>query len=324
MAGRIQSEAVAVALLFIDGVGVGRRDREINPLARRDYLLSRFAGEPGEPLPPGGRYVAVDPTFGVSGRPQSASNQTAILTGLPAPFLTGRHVLGFPDAPLRALLAEHSLVRQLVACGRKVTFANSYPAGYLDALGLRRRPSERPDVVIPPKALRRIRASASTLAMAAGDVALRTLDDARRDEGLTHDVTGSRSRVRGFDTPLRTAQDAARILLSLADAHDFVMFEHYLADEAGHAQDASAAEEALWTFDAFAREVIAHRGVHHVLICSDHGNVEDLSTRGHTLNPVPVLYFGDDASVASRLHTVADVGRSILQLLGVTPSEVRT
>lgn len=310
---------MAVALLFIDGVGVGRRDPEVNPLARRDYLLSRFAGSDGEaPLPHGGLYIAVDPTFGVPGRPQSASNQTAILTGLAAPSLTGEHVLGFPNRALRSLLAEHSIVRRLVEAGRTVTFANTYPAGYLDALELARRPSAQADVEIPARALRRIRASASTLAMAAGNVALRTLDDARGDQGLTHDITGRRSRLRGFDTPLRSPQKAAAILLSLIESHDFVMFEHYLADEAGHAQDAALAEDALTTFDDFAREVVSRRGEHHVLICSDHGNVEDLSTRGHTLNPVPVLYFGGAEGLSERMKTVADVGTSILALLGAS------
>lgn len=312
---------MSVALLFIDGVGVGRHDPLVNPLARRDFLLSRFIDHEGSSLPDHGQFISVDATFGVPGRPQSASNQTALLTALPAPSLTGKHVLGFPDAPLRALLAEHSIIKRLIAAGRSATFANAYPAGYLDALGLSRRPAERADVVLPPRALRRIRASASTLAMAAGGVALRTLDDARRGEGLTHDVTGSRARARGFEVPERSPEQAAEILLTLLEKNDFVMFEHYLADEAGHAQDAAAADEALATFDALLRAVVSRRGSHHLLVCSDHGNVEDLSTRNHTLAAVPVLYFGAAPWVAPALRTVADVGASVLRLLDVTPGQ---
>lgn len=110
---------MAVALLFIDGVGVGRRDPQINPLARAEYLLSRYVDAEGPELPSGGHFIPVDATFGVKGRPQSASNQTAMLTAQPAPQLIGRHVLGYPDAPLRALLAEHSIVKQLAARARK-------------------------------------------------------------------------------------------------------------------------------------------------------------------------------------------------------------
>jgi hypothetical protein len=314
---RIQSLPVRVALLFIDGVGVGRQVPEENPLADAGHLLSQFHDAPGTPLPYGGECVAVDTTFGVPGRPQSASNQTAILTGLPAPAQLGQHVLGFPNAALRALLAEHSLVRRLVEAGRSATFANTYPAAYLDALGLARRASPVADLVLPPASVRRLRPSASTLAFAAGRVPLRTLEDARRGEGLSHDVTGERPRAFGLDAPLRTPEEAAEVFWRVAAQEDFTFFEHYLADEAGHAQDWDAARRALSTFDAFAREVARLRPPEaRVLVCSDHGNVEDLRTRRHTLHRVPVLYFGPPGQLGP-LATVADVGLTVLRWLGV-------
>jgi len=309
---------VRVAVLFIDGVGIGRNLPEENPLAGRDYLVSHFQDAPALPLPHGGRCFPVDPTFGVPGRPQSASNQTAILTGQPAPVLIGQHVLGYPNAPLRALLAEHSIVRRLVSAGRSATFANSYPVAYLDALKLARRSTGPPEFTLPPAALRRMKASASTLAFAAGHVPLRTLEDARAGLGLTHDVTGERARARGLDTPQRTPTEAAHIFWRVAAEADFTFFEHYLADEAGHAQDFDAAREALDTFDAFARAVVATRPEDaRVLICSDHGNVEDLSQRSHTRNAVPVLYFGPPDAPLEALATVADVGRTVLRWLDV-------
>src|SRR5687768_5210250 len=117
-------KGVRVALLFIDGVGIGRADPAVNPLARLPLLLSQFTDRDGEPLPSGGHLQALDTTFGVPGRPQSASNQTAFLTGLPAPRLIGKHVLGFPNPALRELLAASSIVKQLVAAERSATFAN--------------------------------------------------------------------------------------------------------------------------------------------------------------------------------------------------------
>ena len=80
-----------VAVLFIDGVGIGRHEPAHNPLAAREHLLAHFQEGPPTPLPAGGRLFPVDTTFGIPGRPQSASNQTAILTGEPAPALIGRH-----------------------------------------------------------------------------------------------------------------------------------------------------------------------------------------------------------------------------------------
>lgn len=313
---RIHSQTVSVALLFIDGVGVGRADPAVNPLARLSSLLSRFEDAPGEPLPDDGQWSAVDATFGVAGRPQSATNQAAILTGEPAPRLLGKHLLGFPSPPLRKLLLERSIVRRLVEKGHAASFANCYPAAYLDALGLKRRPSQSSHLSIPPPMARKLRPSATTLAMAAAQVALRTLDDLQ--DGLTHDIDGARARARGLSVPKRDPAEAAEIFWRSAEGADFCLFEHFLADEAGHAKDHSAALEALSLFDRFARAVIAYRpkGAR-VLVCSDHGNVEDLSTRNHTKNRVPVLCFGASKGVLEGLQTVADVGPLVLRLLGV-------
>ncbi|MGO9831808.1 MAG: metalloenzyme [Myxococcaceae bacterium] len=300
-----------VALLFVDGVGVGLNNPDVNPLARGAFLLSQFEDGTGTPLP-GGELSLVDATFGMAGRPQSASNQTALFTGLPAPLLVGRHVLGYPDAALRALLAEHSLVKRLVESGRQATFANAYPAAYLAALGLPHAAGGPPDVTIPARARRRLRPSASTAAFAAGQVPLRTLDALRAGQALAHDVTGARGVARGLRVPLRTASEAAETFWRIAAGMDFTLFEHFAADEAGHAQDSAAALEALATFDAFVRAVVAHRPADtRVLVTSDHGNVEDLRTRNHTRGLVPLLAF-PPLGGTSRPRTVADVG----QLLG--------
>lgn len=297
-----------VALLFIDGVGVGARDGSVNPLAERELLLSQFDDGSGAALPRAGRRIDVDTTFGVPGRPQSASNQTAMLTGLPAPRLIGEHVLGYPTRPLAKLLADASIVKALLAAGRSVTFANAYPVGYLDALGLARRPGALGDFVMPDKLKRRLKPSATTLAFTAGAVPLRTFDDAVAGLGLTHDIDGAAAQRR-FPVPRRTPEEAAAIFWAVAE--EFTLFEHHLADEAGHAQDRQAALEALSTFDRFAREIVRLMPDDaQVLICSDHGNVEDLSTRNHTTNRVAVLSFG--ARAPGPLETVADVGRQIV------------
>ncbi len=310
-------KTVRVALLFVDGVGIGRRDPARNPLAREGFLLSQFSDGDGEPLPGGGRAIPLDTTFGVPGRPQSASNQTAILTGLPAPQLIGKHVLGYPNVELRAILERHSIVKALTQAGHGATFANSYPVPYLAALGLPHRPGDEPALTIPPAARRRLRPSATTLAMAAGGIVLRTLDDARRGHGLTHDIDGARGRAHGMDVPERSSDEAAEIFWRLSEGHAFTLFEHYQADEAGHAQDFDAALRALSAFDRFTRAVVERRPADaHLLVCSDHGNVEDLSTRSHTLHPVALLHFGPAALPFEPRH-VADVGRAVLALHGV-------
>src|SRR5512146_460648 len=221
---------VATLFVFVDGVGAGPRDPDRNPLARGDFLLSRFEDGAGAPLPAGGRATLVDATLGVPGRPQSATGQTAILTGENAPALLGRHLLGFPNAALRALLRSRSLFRTLGEGGRAATFANAYPVAYLRALGLEAEGEAEFEL-----GRRRARPSATTVAFAAGGGRFRTWPDARAGHGLTHDITGERARAHGGDVPLRTPAEAAEILLQLARGHDLTVFEFFETDEAGHA-----------------------------------------------------------------------------------------
>src|SRR5262249_59689754 len=135
--------------------------------------------------------------------------------------------------------------RRRGAAGRSSPSTNCYPAGYLDALGLKRRDSAGPDISIPAAAARRLQPSATTLAMAAGEVSLRTLDDARQGNGLTNDIDGRRARERGFDVPNRSPEEAASIFLQISADFDFTLFEHYLADEAGPPTDLKPAARTL-------------------------------------------------------------------------------
>ncbi len=279
---------VATLFVFVDGVGAGVADPERNPLARGEFLLSRFEDGSGAPLPAGGRAVLADATLGVPGRPQSATGQTSILTGENAPRLLGRHLLGFPNAALRELLLRRSLFRALAEAGRSAAFANAYPVAYLRALGI--EADGEPEF---PLGKRKARAAATTVAFAAGGGRFRTWPDAREGRGLTHDITGVRARAFGADLPLRAPEEAAEILLALARGHDLTVFEFFETDEAGHARSMERAADALERLDALLRGLVAGLGDGDALVvASDHGNLEDLSTRNHTRARVPVLGFG--------------------------------
>lgn len=295
-----------VAVLFIDGVGIGVRDTAINPLARGEFLLSAFDDGSETPLPDGGLRYRVDATFGLAGRPQSASNQTAIYTGRTAPVEVGGHVAGFPNAALRSLLLAHSVAREASDCA----YLNAFPAAYLSLLGL--RTTSEPADAVPPRVARKARAAAGQLAMQAGGATFFTFEEAHRGLALTHDIDGSLASLRGLSVPRRTRSEAAEIFW--AGARHLTLFEHFLADEAGHLQDMDLALRAVSTFDSFLRAVLERRPADTaVVVCSDHGNVEDLRSRNHTNHPVNVLTFGLPRVAA--LTNVAEVGQLIRALL---------
>jgi 2,3-bisphosphoglycerate-independent phosphoglycerate mutase len=291
--------------VFVDGVGAGARDERVNPLARGEFLLSRFADGSGTALPRGGRAALADARLGVPGRPQSATGQATLLTGENAPRAIGRHLVGYPDAELSALISRRSLFRDLAAEGRAATFANAYPIAYLRALGL---PCDGDPEPAFASRRRRPRRSATTVAFAAGGARFRTWDDARASRGLTPDITGARAARLCPDVPQRSPAAAAEILLRIAQDQDFTLFEFFETDEAGHARSMERALDALGRVDAFLRALLA--GLPEgwsLVVASDHGNVEDLSVRNHTLAPVPVLAFGPASAAVGEVRDLTHV-----------------
>jgi hypothetical protein len=301
---------VGTLFVFVDGVGAGARDPDRNPLARAELLLSRFEDGSGAPLPRGGRAMLADATLGVSGRPQSATGQTTIFTGENAPALLGRHLLGFPNAPLRDLLRRRSLFRALAEAGRTAAFANAYPVAYLRALGL--EAEGEPEFEL---GRRRARASATTVAYAAGGGRFRTWPDVREGRGLTHDITGARARALGVDLPVRAPEEAAAVLLALAAVHDLTVFEFFETDEAGHARSMDRAMDALSRVDRLLRALVGGLAPDDTLVvASDHGNVEDLSSRNHTRARVPVLAFGADAEAVEGVGDLTHLAPLLIRL----------
>ena len=171
---------------------------------------------------------------------------------------------------------------------------------------------------------RRPRASATTVAFAAGGAPFRTWDDAGAGRGLTHDITARRARALGARLPERTPEEAAEALLSLAGGHDLTLFEFYETDEAGHVRSFEHALDALGRVDALLRAVVARRPPElSVVVASDHGNVEDLSARNHTLAPVPVLGFGAAAARAGEVGDLTHIAPLLLTLAGASALPAR-
>jgi phosphopentomutase len=58
-----------------------------------------------------------------------------------------------------------------------------------------------------------------------------------------------------------------------------------------------------------------------VLVTSDHGNIEDLSTSGHTTHPVPLLAWGQQAEAfLAGVEDLTGVAPAIGRILGLTGS----
>lgn len=289
----------SVLLFFIDGLGIGTRN-PLNPLAQLDDAapLAVFQDETPATLYDG-IVVPTDPRLGVEGRPQSASGQTTILTGINAPARLGYHKQGFPNQPLLEILKTHSIFRQLREAGvGPVTFANAYTDGFF---------TQRPRWI-----------SATTAAVEAAGMNFRSIADLKNGDAVFMDFTNRLLIERGVDVAPRTEAEAAEVLARITAAHRFTLYEYFITDKVGHAQDMPRAIEVLRSLACFIRELLARLDLERttVILTSDHGNIEDLSSRNHTLHAVPTIVWGAQRTrVAARIKNLADITPAIVELL---------
>lgn len=292
----------SVVLFFIDGLGIGERT-SANPFTELPDAapLAVFQNEPPESFL-NGVVVPTDPTLGVAGRPQSASGQTTILTGVNAPQLLGYHKQGFPNKALLEILQTHSIFRQLKEAGvDPITFANAYASRFFE---------ERPRWI-----------SATTAAVEAAKMNFRTLEDLIEGNAVYQDFTNRLLLERGEVVAQRSPDEAATVLASIASRHRFTLYEYFITDKIGHAQDMAAAKTALVELASFIRHLLTKLDLKRttVILTSDHGNIEDLSSRNHTLHQVPTIIWGAHRErAADRIKTLVDITPTIVDLLTET------
>jgi 2,3-bisphosphoglycerate-independent phosphoglycerate mutase len=299
--------AMRILMVFVDGVGLGDPDPSTNPLVRaRTPTLRALLGGPLAGRTPIRTALAVmvplDARLGVPGLPQSATGQTALLTGENAPALVGRHVTAYPTAALRTLLETHGLFTVLRARGVPAALANAYAPEYFAAV-----------------AGRRLRHAAITLNAIQAGIRLRDIDDLRAGRAVSHDLTNARLREHGISVGLVTPEEAGRHLAAIAGEHAFTLFEFFQTDLAGHGRldDGVGVVERLDRFIGAALDDVDLTGTL-VLVTSDHGNIEDERTSAHTLNPVPIVLIGAGReALGTRLRAITDLAPACLDALCV-------
>jgi hypothetical protein len=275
-----------VLFLFLDGVGLGSENAAVNPLARAEMptLVELLGGRKlvGESAPFEGErasLLALDAGLGVNGLPQSATGQAVLLTGQNVPAALGYHYGPKPNPAVAKFVTNGNLFSRLKNARKKTAFINAYPPRYFEGI----------------ESGRRMYAAIPLAATSAG-LPLLTAESLRNGQAISADFTarGWRGHLGLPDTPVLSPFQAGERLAMLAQDADFSLFEYWLSDYAGHGQDMNAAVELLGTFDQVMAGLLSawddQAGL--ILITSDHGNLEDLSTRRHTANPVPALVIG--------------------------------
>ena len=274
-----------VLFIFMDGIGLGENNPETNPFARArmpnlNQLLdggtflkdsAPFHGERASLL-------AVDPAVGVNGLPQSATGQAMLLTGKNIPAELGYHYGPKPNPAVAAYLKNGSLFSELTKAGKRAALLNAYPPRYFEGVDSGKRLY-----------------SSIPLAVTSAGLPLFRHEDFFTGRALSADFTGEGWRTMlGYDNaPVMDPHQSGQKLAALAKKYDFALFEYWASDYAGHKQQMDEAIYLMETFDSvLAGLVDAWDGEGLILVTSDHGNMEDMSTRRHTAANVPALVIG--------------------------------
>jgi len=105
---------------------------------------------------------------------------------------------------------------------------------------------------------------------------------------------------------------------SIVAGNRFTLYEYFITDKVGHAQDHEAAAHVLRALALFIRTLLGKLDLQRttVILTSDHGNIEDLSLRSHTLNAVPTIIWGEHReTMAAGIHSLADITPAIVRVL---------
>ena len=294
-----------VIFVFVDGIGFGE-ENESNPFY--DFNLSFFNEiTDGRGLTKKFNeiksdhlvHLKIDATMGVSGLPQSGTGQTALFTGVNAAYIVGRHFGPYPHSKLKPHLSENSLFKDSISRGFKPHFINAYPDLFFE------------------KAEKKQRWTCTTLMTKKAGLELNTVSDVQQKRAITAEITQNvwREKLK-VNVPEVTPESAAGRLVKATRNYDLILYEYYLTDKAGHSKDPEAAKSVLIKLDRFLYHIFKNKPDDTVMILSsDHGNLENISIKTHTLNPVPWIVSGPGAKIADDVTSIMDVKSAILKLL---------
>ena len=299
-----------ILLIFLDGIGLGDDDPAVNPFAAANLPTltalsngARWLRDVGQQTSDRAILVPTDPRMDVPGKPQSASGQAAILTGKNIPMLIGEHYGPRPNPPIREILGQDNLFKQVIAHGMSAALLEAYPPRFHAVLASGKR----------------LPSSYQQAALNAG-LTLFTEKEIYSGDALSGDWTneGWRTELGYTDTPVYAPEEGGRRMVELSRRYDFAFFSHWMTDVIGHRGEIADGVRALEHFDAVMAGALAawddDEGL--LIVTSDHGNMEDLSHGKHTENDVPTLIVGAGKEhFAERLDTLADLTPGITEFL---------
>lgn len=293
-------------MIFIDGVGIGKDDYQNNPFFKFGFktFTKHFGTIPSLKNPllfADKKFLKpVDANLGVAGLPQSGTGQVSIFCGINAAKHLGFHFGPFPHSQTIEFIKEQNIFLEFIKRKKKIFFANAYPKIFFDYI---KQGKSRLSVTTKSCVLNGMRLNNST--------------DVRRAKALTAEITNERwNKKLNYKLRIITPEGAAQRLLRLSSNYHFTLYEFFLTDHLGHGRIADELENVHNNLDRFLTKIFDSMNYKTttLVICSDHGNYEDLSVKGHTNNPAIFIAAGRNADkIINEVNDLSQIKSSILK-----------
>jgi phosphopentomutase len=148
-------------------------------------------------------------------------------------------------------------------------------------------------------------------------VPLKNANDLRAGKALSAEIDNDQwVHKLGYKLPIIKPETAAKRLLKIGSENHFTLFEHFITDHLGHGRIKDQLEDRLNVLDKFLYYLFTNipKNVT-LLVCSDHGNLEDISIKTHTLNPALTMTAGVHAEkLKKRITNLSHIKGAILEL----------
>jgi len=293
-------------LIFLDGVGIGKPDPSSNPFFKYPFrtfteIFGSIPSLENQKLSKDGNFIfPTDALMDVPDLPQSGTGQTSIFCGVNAARILGHHFGPFPHSMLIPIIKVQNIFQQFKKMKKKVTFVNAYPKVFFEYIDSGKK-----------------RLSVTSLSCILSGVSLKNATDLRKGNALSAEIDneGWVNRL-GYSLRIINPETAARRLFKIAGKNHFTLFEHFLTDHLGHGRNIETLEDRLNVLDSFLYYIIKNLPENFtLLICSDHGNLENISIKTHTKNPALTITAGKLAErLSNRITNLSHIRDAILEL----------
>lgn len=301
--------------LFLDGVGIGPATGR-NPIYKANAEYLPF-WQGALTMPDGTPVKAIDAQLGVEGLPQSGSGQTTLYTGVNIPQLIGQHKSSYPTRAMRQVLKQKNILTQLTRKGLNALFINAYPV-YSNLFGnghieIKDTGEYHFSEKFPSLFKRRI-STTTCMIVCNGQVPFGE-KEIREERCVFQEYSNRWLMEKGLDVPEFSPEKAAEILYKQSRDLDFMLYEYFQTDLYAHRHSYQDQVQLVRDLDRLVAKLFSLLDPESdtLILTSDHGNLEDNTTKTHTHNPVPLITWGPGATeLRESINNLADVTPAIL------------